>query len=91
MIISGGNEEKIKPAVNHIRHAAIGLGVLITILYVFPIIMNLAGFPYGEYAKPSTVFATVGEIFDKIFGTSIDVSNGISPTQSDLPANFSEF
>lgn len=67
MIVSGGNEEKIKPAINHIRHAAIGIVFLFGVIYIFPILMELIGIPYGEYAKPSVVFATVGEIFDTIF------------------------
>ncbi len=71
MIISGGKEEKIKPAVNFIRHAAIGIIFLFGVLYVFPILMDLIGIPYGEYAKPSAVFATISEIFDLIFGTNV--------------------
>lgn len=59
MILSGGNEEKIKPAVNHIRHAVIGVIFLIGILFIFPIIINLFGLSYGEYMKPRAIFATI--------------------------------
>ncbi len=67
MILSGGNEEKIKPAVNHIRHAAIGLVFLFAVLYIFPVILDLLGLPYGDYARPTAVFDTVSQIFGIIF------------------------
>lgn len=41
LITSGGNEEKVKPAVNHIRHAFLGLIVLILILFVTPKALKL--------------------------------------------------
>ncbi len=59
MIISGGDEEKIKKAVNHIRHAIIGIFFLVALLFVFPTFMDLIGLPYGEYAKPSAIFQTI--------------------------------
>ena len=46
MILSGGNEEKIKPAVNHIRHAIIGVIFLVATLFMFPTLMDLMGVPY---------------------------------------------
>lgn len=59
MIISGGDEEKIKKAVNHIRHAIIGMLFLLVLLFVFPTLMDLVGLPYGEYAKPTAIFETI--------------------------------
>ena len=55
---------------NHIRHAIIGILFLLLILFVFPTLMDLIGLPYGEYAKPSAIFQTIGEISDTIFGTA---------------------
>jgi hypothetical protein len=40
MILSGGNEEKVKKAVNHIRHAAIGIGFLLLVLFILPLIIG---------------------------------------------------
>ncbi len=37
LVTSGGKEEKVKPAVNHIRHAVIGIVVLMVVLFVAPI------------------------------------------------------
>ncbi len=88
MIVSGWNEEKIKPAVNHIRHAIIWLILLVSILYVFPVIMNLVGFPYGEFAKPASVFSTIQEIFGAIFWTEITPPDTLLDS-NELPTNYS--
>lgn len=41
LITSGGNEEKVKPAINHIRHAFLGLIVLFLILFITPRALEL--------------------------------------------------
>lgn len=46
MVISGGNEEKVKVAVNYMRNALIGAITIIIILYVIPIFFSLLGLPY---------------------------------------------
>jgi hypothetical protein len=92
MILSWGNEEKIKPAVNHIRHAIIGVGFILCVLFIFPTLMDLVGLPYWAYAKPSAVFDTIGQISGQIFGSPIDNSSlnpSGSPSQS-LPSDFSD-
>jgi hypothetical protein len=88
MIVSGWKEEKIKPAVNHIRHAIIGLVFLLSILFVFPVFMNLVGLPYWEYAKPKTVFSTMSEIMSIVFWTQWPTDDTL-PASSDLPDDFS--
>ena len=41
MVISGGSEEKVKAAVNHIRHAVIGILFIIAVLYIIPPFFDL--------------------------------------------------
>lgn len=52
----------MKPAVNHIRHAVIGILFLVAILFILPVIVNLLGLPYGEYIKPKAIFDTISEV-----------------------------
>jgi hypothetical protein len=90
LIVSGGSEEKVKSAINHIRHAVIGIFFMLWVLFILPVLMNLFGIPYAEYAKPSEVFITMQQIFDYIFWTS--VADPLSPQTTDtLPADFSDF
>jgi hypothetical protein len=91
MILSGGNEEKIKPAVNHIRHAVIGVIFLVAILFIFPVLMSLIGLPYGDYVKPSAIFETINSLSDTLFGSNIGSGPSVdqfdtSPTT--LPSSF---
>jgi hypothetical protein len=88
MIVSGWNEEKIKPAINHIRHAIIWFVFIFWVIFVFPVLMNLVWLSYGEYAKPRMVFATVTDIFGKIFWDTMDDSLVI-PNDTGLPDDFS--
>lgn len=46
MVVSAGNEEKVKAAVNHIRYAFLGIAVLVLILFIAPMFLNLFGLPY---------------------------------------------
>jgi Type IV secretion system pilin len=92
LITSGWNEEKVKPAVNHIRHAFLGLIVLILILFIAPKALSLFGLPFADDLKPSIIFAKMSEISGSFFGTKNsswgDIDN-INTTNS-LPADFSD-
>ena len=90
MILSGGAEEKVKWAVNHIRHALIGIVFIVGVLFIVPLITGAMGLPYGEYAKPSAVFQTISEISDRIFGMDVTSSTVVPGTNSTLPAGFSD-
>lgn len=79
MVVSAGNEEKVKAAVNHIRYAFLGIAVLILILFIAPMFLNLFGLPYGNYFQPSVVLATIQEISANIFGGTA-VNNGYNGT-----------
>lgn len=75
MITSGGKEEKVKPAVNHIRHAAIGVAVLMLILFVAPQIARILGLNYPDAIRPSNIFATIQEVSSSVFGGGVSSSN----------------
>lgn len=63
MVLSGGDEDKVKKAVNYIRYAALGVVVLVIILFVIPLFMNFIGLStYGQYFSPSTVLQSVREL-----------------------------
>jgi hypothetical protein len=90
MIISGGAEEKVKWAVNHIRHAFIGIIFILLVLYIVPIVTDLIGLPYGEYAKPSVVLGSIGELSDRIFATDISSTSIAPESNTTLPSWFSD-
>ena len=59
MVISGGNEEKVKAAVNHIRHAFLGILFIIAVLYIIPPFFDLLGVEYGDYMRPRAVLDSI--------------------------------
>ena len=68
LITSGGKEEKVKPAINHIRHAIIGLVILMSILFVAPQFARILGLQYPESLLPSNIFETIKEVSVYVFG-----------------------
>lgn len=92
LILSGGKDEKIKPAINTIRYAIIGIVVTVLTIFLFPIFWNLLGIDVEKYAQPKRIFEKIEEIGNKIFGWS---SSSAIPTSSDvkgvdnIPADFS--
>ncbi len=91
MIVSGGTEEKVKIAVNHIRHALIGIGFIVGVLFVIPLFTQFMGLPYGEYARPTAVFETIKEISARVFGMDVGPSTIQSVETGSLPPGFSDF
>ncbi len=90
MILSWWNEEKVKWAVNHIRHAIFGVMFLFLILFCIPLLTKFMGFPYGEYAKPKAIFTSISEISDRIFWWTTSDSNLNFPwPETTLPSDFS--
>ncbi len=90
MVISGGNEEKVKKAVNHIRYAALGILVLFLIIFMAPVLLRMLGLPYGDYFRPSVILSTVQEVGANLFGggsfeTIYDTTN-----TNTIPANFTD-
>lgn len=94
LILSGGKDDKIKPAINTIRFAVIGVVVTVLTIFLFPVFGRLLGLDVEKYAKPQRIFEKIEEIGDKIFGASSPSSNTYqteSPESlDDFPADFSD-
>lgn len=91
LILSGWKDDKIKPAINTIRYAVIGIIVTVAIIFLFPILWKLLGLDVEKYAEPKKIFEKIEEIWNKIFWTStsnLDYEN-IDSIDS-LPSDFSD-
>lgn len=92
LILSGGKDDKIKPAINTIRFAVIGVVVTVLTIFLFPVFGRLLGLDVEKYAKPQRIFEKIEEIGDKVFGTSSSVQYNTEAPESldDFPADFSD-
>ncbi len=63
-ILSAGNEEKIKKAVNTIRFSIIGLVIAFIAFFAVSFISNLLGIPFE--LNFSTIIDLMGEIFNAL-------------------------
>lgn len=92
LILSGGKDDKIKPAINTIRFAVIGVVVTVLTIFLFPVFGRLLGLDVEKYAKPQRIFEKIEEIGDKVFGTSSSVQYNTESPESldDFPADFSD-
>ncbi len=70
LILSWGKDEKIKPAINTIRYAVIGMIVTVLSIFLFPILWRLLGLEVERYAQPKRIFEKIEEIGNRIFSTS---------------------
>lgn len=91
LILSGGKDDKIKPAINTIRYAVIWVIVTILTIFLFPIFGRLLGLDVEKYAKPQRIFEKIEEIGNKIFWWSTSSIQTQDPkTLDDFPADFSD-
>jgi hypothetical protein len=92
MITSWGNEEKIKPAVNHIRHALLGLFALVLVLFIAPKVLSLFWLPYADTITATNVFSRIGNLSSYVFSRPIgDGPAVLTPdAPSSLPSDFSD-
>ncbi len=93
LILSGGKDDKIKPAINTIRFAVIGVVVTVMTIFLFPVFGRLLGLDVEKYAKPQRIFEKIEEIGNKVFGATTSTSTiSTSDPQSldDFPADFSD-
>jgi len=91
LILSWGKDDKIKPAINTIRYAVIGIIVTVAIIFIFPIFWRLLGLDVEKYAEPKRIFQKIEEIWNKIFwknSTNISIDNVDS--LDELPSDFSD-
>ncbi|EKD29258.1 MAG: hypothetical protein ACD_78C00463G0005 [uncultured bacterium (gcode 4)] len=90
LILSGGKDEKVKPAINSIRYAVVGLIVIILSIFVAPKVGDLLGLNVSTYVSPKVIFSTIQDLSGKFFGNKneIDLSSG-SNGGGTLPSDFS--
>ncbi|MDD4151156.1 MAG: hypothetical protein PHR68_00935 [Candidatus Gracilibacteria bacterium] len=95
LILSGGKDDKMKPAINSIRYSIIGFIVIVLSIYIFPRIAGLLGLDVSKYSSPDKIFKQIKSIGDKVLGTGsnssteIDV-NSSNNTLNELPEDFSD-
>jgi hypothetical protein len=71
LVISGGDEHKVHPAINMIRYSLIGLIVMIVIILVTPAVSRAVGFEsIGEKFSPGNIFQTMKCVSDRVFGNT---------------------
>lgn len=69
LILSGGKDEKVKPAINSIRYAVIGIIVIVIAIFVAPKISEMLGLGTHDYLSPRSIFDMVKILMSRIFGT----------------------
>lgn len=92
LILSGGKDDKIKPAINTIRYAIIWIVVTVLSIFLFPILWNLLGLDVEKYAQPKRIFEKIEEIWNKVFGRTSYSWNASDSVNSidEFPADFSD-
>ncbi len=68
LILSWGKDDKIKPAINTIRYAVIGLIAIVFAIFVFPMLWKMLWLNVEQYAKPANIFRKIEEIGNNLFG-----------------------
>ena len=90
LILSGGKDDKVKPAINSIRYAVIGIIIIIISIFVIPKAGDLLGLNVSSYISPESVFSTIQVLSKKIFNpSSSSVNVGGGSSNSTLPSDFS--
>jgi len=92
LILSGGKDEKIKPAINTIRFAIIWVVITVLTIFLFPVFGRLLGIDVEKYAKPQRIFEKIEEIWNLVFGWESSSSYNTENPDSldDFPADFSD-
>jgi len=67
LILSGWKDDKIKPAINTIRYAVIGLIVTVVSIFIFPILWGLLGINVEQYANPWAIIDKSKYIWTCVF------------------------
>ena len=89
IILSAGAEDKVKSAINHIRHAGLGVIVLFIVLFVTPPLTRLMWLNYDDYISPARIFQTVTEISSRVFGETSWFKYDSTESENNLPSDFS--
>lgn len=90
LILSGGKDEKVKPAINSIRYAVLGIILIVISIFAAPKLGDLLGLNVSRYVSPRAIFATIQELSGKFFGRqdTIDIGGSSSDNEA-LPSDFS--
>lgn len=89
LILSGGKDDKIKPAINTIRYAVIGIIVTVFTIFIFPILGRLLWLDVEKYAEPRRIFEKIEDIWNTVFGKSSSSWYSTDINNIDkLPTNF---
>ncbi len=91
LILSWGKDDKIKPAINTIRYAVIGIIVTVFTIFIFPVLWRLLWLDVEKYAEPKRIFQKIEELGTKLFweSSSTYTSEDINSIDS-LPSDFSD-
>lgn len=68
LILSGGDDSKVKSAIGSIRYAVIGIIVIVIAIFVAPKITELLGLWSYDYLSPKSIFDTISTLMQRIFG-----------------------
>lgn len=79
LILSWGKEDKIKPAINTIRYAILGIVITIASIFLFPIMWRLLWLDAKSYSDPYVILNKISDLWDKITWKS-----NVSPLEYDL-------
>jgi Type IV secretion system pilin len=88
LILSGGKDEKVKPAINSIRYAVIGIIVIVIAIFVAPKVSEMLGLGTHDYLSPKSIFDTIQQLMGKIFGGGSGGS--FTPSTDTIPSDFSD-
>lgn len=91
LILSWWKDEKIKPAINTIRYAIIGIVITVLAIFAFPILGRLLWLDVQKYAEPKRIFEKIEEIWNKIFweDNRADFNSEIQDID-EFPSDFSD-
>lgn len=94
LILSGGKDDKIKPAINTIRYAVIWVVITVVAIFVFPVLWKLLWIDVEKYANPTAIFRKIEDIWNNVFWTSSSSSSSIWTDSWNstwwIPADFSD-
>ncbi len=89
LILSGGKDEKVKPAINSIRYAVVGIIVIVIAIFVAPKISEMLWLWTHQYLSPQNIFNTIKTLMNQIFGGGNSSYIDSSSTNS-VPDGFSD-
>lgn len=90
LILSWGKDDKIKPAINTIRYAVIGIVITVLTVFIFPILGRLLGLDVERYAEPKRIFWKIEEIWNKVFWKSSNWFDWAIDDIDNFPSDFSD-